>query len=549
MRRTGLEERVQAEVEAGRLLGAALAVLDGDEIVAARGFGTTAVDVDGAPVTPTTLFGIASLTKSVLATAVMRLVERGVLDLDTPVVRYVPGLALSDPALGARVTLRHLLSHTSGLGVGGKDWGPPDRDALARFVHEQLARYAFLAEPGRVHLYSNTAICLAGYVIEVVTKTPGRDLIAELVFDPLGMSRSTYDHAVAMTHRVAVAHEEDEAGRLRAVHRYADNRSGEPAGFAIAPVVDVANLALVLLDEGRFRGDPFLSPASVREMQTPWADRRVRAHSHPVARQYEHYGLGLQLGRYRGVPIVRHGGTIQSFNHFLQLFPDRRRGLVLLTNYGDEARVTELVFALQDALLELPEGDAQTRSVLVPVVEPAPDRAEWPRYEGTYLDVPRGRLATVAATASRLELVESGRGFGLTAVAPGAYFFEEDGVRQPVEFVVAEDSEAAEYLFFGGNPYRRHRPGPGFAPDPAVWPSLAGEYEDPSNADEGRTLEVRLGDGRLRMTGDWIDEELVPFGPAAFLSSLGLIEFEPGGAALAVGRATRYLRSGPAGTP
>jgi CubicO group peptidase (beta-lactamase class C family) len=78
----------------------------------------------------------------------MRLVERGQLDLDGPVLLYVPGFGFSDPELGARMTLRHLLSHSSGLAAGGKDFGPPDRDALARFVHEQLSRYAFVAEPG-----------------------------------------------------------------------------------------------------------------------------------------------------------------------------------------------------------------------------------------------------------------------------------------------------------------------------------------------------------------------------------------------------------------
>lgn len=201
-----VEERIQRAVERGQVLGLALAVVEGDTITVARGFGITSVEPEGVPITPTTLFCAASLSKTILATAVMRLVDRGLLDLDQPVLRYLPGFALSNPDFGARVTLRHLLSHTSGLAAGGKDWGSPERDALERFCDDQLSRYTFIAEPGRVHLYSNTAICLAGYVLEVVTRTSYRDLVAELVFEPLRMTRSTYDHAVAMTHRVALAH-------------------------------------------------------------------------------------------------------------------------------------------------------------------------------------------------------------------------------------------------------------------------------------------------------------------------------------------------------
>jgi CubicO group peptidase (beta-lactamase class C family) len=516
-----LEARVQAEVDAGRILGAALAVLAGGEVVSARGFGATTVAPEGVPVTPATLFCAASIAKTILATAVVRLVERGQLDLDAPVLGYLPGFAFSDPALGARVTLRHLLSHTSGLAAAGKDFGPPDRDALAHFVHEQLARYAFVAEPGRAHLYSNTAICLAGYVAEVVARTPYRDLAAELVFEPLGMTRTTFDHAVAMTHRLALAHERPD-GELRAVHRWPDNRSGDPSGFASAPVVDLARLALVHLNGG----DGLLSPASVAQMQTRWADRRVRAASHPVAHLYEGYGLGLMLGRYRGARVVRHGGRQQSFSNFLDLLPDHDRGFVLLTNYSEGPAQTECALALYDLLLGLPEGDAASRAVLLPAADAPPEG------DGTYLSVPLGRLATLARRGAHLELRQRARTHPLTPVAPGAYFYEEEGVRVPVEL------DAPDYLFVGGYGYRRHAPGP--APDPSRWPRFVGEYADPTDLGDDPVFRVTLEDGRLRLD----DEELVPLGPRSFLSDHGLVEVEADERALQVGGATRYLRRG-----
>jgi CubicO group peptidase (beta-lactamase class C family) len=451
----------------------------------------------------------------------MRLVERGLLDLNAPVLGYLPGFGFSDPVFGARVTLRHVLSHTSGLAAAGKDFGPPDRDALARFVHEQLAHYAFVSEPGRAHFYSNTAVCLAGHVAEVVTGTPYRDLVAELVFEPLGMTRSTYDHAVAITHRVALAHERDTDGQLRVIHRWPDNRSGDPSGFLIAPVVDVAQLALMQLS-----GDGFLSPASVAQMQTRWADRRVRAASHPVAHLYEGYGLGLMLGRYRGVRVVRHGGRQQSFSNFLDLLPDHGRGFVLLTNYSEGLAQTECALALHDLLLGLPEGDAASRSVLLPAVD-AP-----PAGDGTYLSVPLGRLAAVVREGARLELRQGEQAHPLTPVAPRAYFYAEEGVRVPVEV------DPPDYVFIGGHAYARHAPGP--APDPSLWPHFVGEYADPTDLGDDPVFRVTLDGGCLRLD----DEELVPFGPRSFLSSHGLVAVEPGERALQVGGATRYLRAG-----
>ena len=194
-----LEQRIERHVAAREIVGLALALTRGTEVTYARGFGTTSVEDGGLAVTPRTLFCIGSISKSLTGTLVMRLVEQGKLDLDTPVVDYLPGFAFSDPALGARITLRHVLSHTTGLPNAGKDFGPRDPDALRRFVWEEIPRYGFVAEPGAVHLYSNTVIVLAGYLAEVVTGRYYEQLMREMVFDPLRMQRATFDRTVAMT--------------------------------------------------------------------------------------------------------------------------------------------------------------------------------------------------------------------------------------------------------------------------------------------------------------------------------------------------------------
>lgn len=157
-----LEQRIQQYVAAQKMVGLALAIVQGSDVRYARGFGVTSVEDGGLPVTPHTLFCIGSISKTLTATLVMRLVEQGKLDLDVPVMQYMLDFAFSDEKLGQHVTLRHVLSHTTGLPSGGKDFGPRDPDALRRFVWDELSRYEFIAEPGKVHLYSNTVLVLAG---------------------------------------------------------------------------------------------------------------------------------------------------------------------------------------------------------------------------------------------------------------------------------------------------------------------------------------------------------------------------------------------------
>src|SRR5688572_25001942 len=127
-----IEESIAQKVAAGKIVGLALAVIDGERIEYARGFGHTSVEPGAVDISPDTVFAIGSLTKVITATVAMCLVEQGVLDLDQPVVEALPGFAFSDAVPGWRVTLRHILSHTSGLPGAGKDQGPRDADALRR---------------------------------------------------------------------------------------------------------------------------------------------------------------------------------------------------------------------------------------------------------------------------------------------------------------------------------------------------------------------------------------------------------------------------------
>ena len=157
-------DAVRASMEETQTPGVAVGLLhEGEEHVA--GFGVTSIE-NPLEVTPDTLFQIGSITKTFTGTAAMRLVERGELDLDAPVRTYLPELKLSDEDVAARVTMRHLLTHTGGwIGDYFDDLGSGD-DALARMC-ESLAVLPQLTPLGEVWSYNNAGFYLAGRVIEV----------------------------------------------------------------------------------------------------------------------------------------------------------------------------------------------------------------------------------------------------------------------------------------------------------------------------------------------------------------------------------------------
>ena len=514
-----LEERISGSVSSGRNLGVAVAAIENGETTFAGGFGATSAEDGALPVTPRTLFAIGSISKTMTAVLIMRLVDAGLVELDRPIVDVVPGFRFSDAARGDRVTLRHVLSHSSGLPSGGKDFGPRDPDALARFVHDELAAYRFVAAPGAVHLYSNTAFVLAAHVAEVITGAYYEQLMQTWVFDPLGMERSTFDRGVAMTYPLALAHHVDDSGEVHTNHRFTDNVSGNPAGFGLSSALDLAALAQPLLHGGRVGTDEFLKPHSVTELCRDQIARSVRGAE-------SHYGLGLYTGWFRGHRYAGHGGMLESYNCFFNLFPDDGAGLILLTNHDRDPATMGIVVEAWSQLLGHP--------ALPPASRPVPP-ADPGRWEGNYLNVHAG-LAHVRRHGDQLALERGAEVADLVTYSDG---LARAGDTQ-VGFV---EDEPADHLVLDGDPYQRFDPPSADHADHSRWAEYAGTYQawdiDPD------PLRVTLRDGTLFLRW-WAGEvPATPLGRGSFVSSYGLIEFvgEPGRpvAVIAAG-ATRLVR-------
>lgn len=295
--------------------GAVVGVLHrGEESVFATG--VSSVDT-GSPVDAGTLFMIGSTSKTFAAAALLSLVEEGVLDLDKPVVEYLPGLRLADPVARKTVTVRHLLTHSAGfLGDVDLDTGWGD-DALALAV-EKFGDLPQIFPPGEVFSYCNAGFQLAGRVAEVVSGRTFEDLVRTRFLEPLGMTESYYLPWEVLTRRHAVGHVEQAVA-----HTVGLTRADSASGGLWSTAGDQLKWARFFLT-GESAGEPPLSAATRDLMRTPQRKAALR---------FEEVGLSWLHTTHGAARLVRHGGNVSNLqlSEFVTL-PEADFAVTVLTN-------------------------------------------------------------------------------------------------------------------------------------------------------------------------------------------------------------------------
>lgn len=394
-----------------------------------RGFGVTNIDNPQA-VTPDTIFPVASISKTVTATAIMRLVEQGRIDLDAPVRKYLPEFKVGDEQAARDVTIAHLLTHTPGWEgqLSGEDRGA---QTLAYFV-ETMRDLPQLARPGQVWSYNNAGFSVAGRVIEIVTGRPIHDALRALVFDPLGLTRSFTRLEDVATHRFSVAHRT--VNNAPAVLRPALRSTSVTAGGVSMSLTDLMSYAAFHLGDGRGRdGVAVLSRSSLEQMRTPRVEK---------AGTDDAMGLGWHLRRVGGVDTAAHGGTL---GHCLlvELVPERNFAFAILTNHSGGWQLIQDVERATLRIVEdltLPPNQAIAHRGVnetmpdAPLLSPQPDPAE---YVGTYRRPPVGSN-TVRVTNGQLTLDNNSLGF---YARDRAIITSGNSRGNPVEFVRDDKGE------------------------------------------------------------------------------------------------------------
>jgi len=459
--------------------GAALAVIADGKFVATAAAGIANPDT-GLPVTEATIFQSGSVGKVYTATLVMQLVDEGLLDLDRPIVEYLPELVLADEDARNTVTARQLLTHTSGLDgdkMGGPRYGRGD-DAIERYVKD-LGDLNSLQRPGGFWAYSNAGLVILGRLVEVLRGKPFTSALQDHLTAPAGLTDTMSFAEDAIVRSVAAGTAPGADGQPHVSPGWSLGRALGPAGGVLSTARDLAAFGHIHLNGGvALNGTRVLSEASVQAMQEPL----VECPDHGLA---SHWGLGWLMHLDHGPKVVGHDGNTSGQTAFLRVIPDRKIAVALLTNRD---HVNEVLVPLMNRLI-----DGWAGTVTTGARRPNNGlRLDLEKLTGDYVNI-AGRNS-IRLVDGELTLTGSGlTGLKLLPVEDYVFVTNVPGIGDIEALFLAPDERGRpEYFHFGGRISKRAAeaaPATEAPPvDPAVLAQIAGHY-----AVSGVTVEVKAG--------------------------------------------------------
>lgn len=327
-RADGVDDFVKAQMQRYNVPGLSLAVVKDGKAVKVQGYGLANVEQQAA-VTPETVFKIGSVSKQFIATGIMLLAQGGKLSIDDPIGRYLEGT----PSSWNAITLRHLLTHTSGIVREAPGFDPfkiqSDADVI-RTAYPLPLRF----EPGSKWEYCNVGYFALAEVIHKVTGKPWTEYLRTAVFEPSGMMATRPTDAAAGVPGRAVGYAGKNNGEVAP-----DWPALRPSGAFLSTVLD-----LVKWDR-QLSMNTVLNDASRRQMWTPV--RLSNGTTHP-------YGFGWELGEVKGHRRVGHGGSLPGFRSDISRYPDDRLTVIVLMNADDVDRGA-VVQGIADLYLKVAE--------------------------------------------------------------------------------------------------------------------------------------------------------------------------------------------------
>ena len=356
----GVDAFVAEVMRTFQVPGISLAVVKDGRVEIARGYGVKRLG-DPAPVDDRTLFGIASNTKVFTATALGLLVEEGKLRWDDPVVQYLPAFQLWDPYVTREISVRDLLVHRSGLGLGAGDllWWPEstyDRREIVRRLRYIPPVTSFRS----AYAYDNVLYLVASQVIEALSGQSWEDFVSTRILQKVGMSGSNVRHsAAAGGGNVATPHASVD-GMVRPIRPFESDNTN-PAGGINSNAQDMARWMTTLLAKGRLPdGSRLFSEGTFTELTSIVTPQRVPEPPPELAalrRNFSGYALGLGVTDYRGHKMLMHTGGLPGYVSRVMLVPDANLGVAVLTNQESGAAFDAIAYHIVDSYLGAPSTD------------------------------------------------------------------------------------------------------------------------------------------------------------------------------------------------
>jgi CubicO group peptidase (beta-lactamase class C family) len=376
---SAIDAIVEKPIKAGKVAGASVSVTRRGESIVSRSYGSADLELD-VPMPADASFEIGSVTKQFTAASILLLAERGKLSIDDDVNRYLPEY----PTHGQHITIRHLLTHTSGI-KGYTEL--PEFGDLMRLTKPKDTLVALFGDkpldfpPGQALVYNNSAYFLLGLIIEKLSGQPYADFVKANLFDKAGMSHSYYCSESAIHHHHA--HGYDTVNGALVLKGFISHVWPYSAGSLCSTASDLS-LWLAALHGGRL-----LSADSYRAMTTPTSladGTKVR------------YGFGVGVAQLGGRSAIFHGGGINGFLSEVEYFSDSRLSVVVLLNTAGPIGPSDIAREIVDAVL----GSVPERATTF--------TGDLSSFAGTFEGVGRGRPTTVTIAVDAGALTMKGGG-------------------------------------------------------------------------------------------------------------------------------------------
>jgi len=449
-----------------KIPGLAVVVVQNDRVVYMNAFGVKEIG-KSEPVTPDTLFEIASTSKAFTATSLAMLVDQKKLDWDDPVSKWVPYFHLNDPCADELVTVRDIVTHRTGVSSHDEVWDYTD------FSREQVIRSLASVKQTRPirsgYLYSNIQFATAGEVVAAASKMAWEDFVRTQIFEPLGMTHTRTSFADWNASSHATGHQWSSETQRVSIQPFNDYTRIAPAGTIKSCVRDMAQWLRFQLAGGTIDGKRLIASAALDETHTPQTVIRMQGVSKEANPETNlmSYGLGWTIQDYRGQLLVAHSGALNGFRTQVALLPKQNAGIAIMENVGRGYAIIGLRDAIMDRMLGVTprdwnqlfldldkKGDAEAlakkkESDAKRKLNTKPSR-ELQAYAGTYTDPAYG-TATVTAEANGLTVHYYRLNIPLThwnfdtfsAVLP------EEDIDELVQFQLGTDGEVKTMNLFG----------------------------------------------------------------------------------------------------
>jgi len=398
-----IDSQFTAGMDSFNIAGATIVLMQGDSVLHMNGYGLADIESNTPVNSHSSIFGVASVSKTFVGTAVMQLVEDGKLALDRDVNSYLTSLQL-EYNFNDSITAEHLLTHTAGLedrNIGTAVRTEEDIIPLAQYLKTQMAQQ--IRPAGVAISYSNHGYALLGLIVEEVSGLPFHEYVKQRILNPLEMNYSGFKRQAELKENYITSYLQKGKQLIPYQPNY---HLYYPAASLSTTAADMGNYISMFLNDGHFKGNQILDSTTVAKM------------FHTAFRHYEKSNNGWLLGfiesQWNGLRLVRHGGALQGFLSDLMLIPEKNIGLFISVNSSSMPHSKSQIFINQFAhnlltrlmpksMIEQEKAkDKPTVGAVDEALEDFTGKYRFTRYAHTTFD----KLALLVGFAPEIEIVQ-----------------------------------------------------------------------------------------------------------------------------------------------